>query len=303
MNPAVHVDDVRLSYGSKVALDGVSFAVPARQLTALLGPNGAGKSTTIDLITGFRKPDSGQVRVWGATPDPRDAAQAARVGVMLQGPGIPPSARPAPLLKSYAAFYADPWPVDDLMDRLGLGDIRTTFRRMSGGEQQRLKLALALVGRPDLLLADEPTAGMDPQIRRDVQHVFAELIAAGTTILLTTHDMQEATDLAERVIILDAGRVVADDSVAALVGGQEELTFVGPSGLPLDDLRAALPEALAVSESPACRYRIRGEINPMVVATVTAWASSHDAVPSQLRIGAPTLEDVYLARTGRRYEQ
>lgn len=302
MNLAVQLDEVRLSYGSKVALDGVSFSVPQHRLTALLGPNGAGKSTAIDLITGFRRPDSGRVAVFGASPDRRDPAQAARVGVMLQGAGIPPAARAIPVLRTYSGFYADPWPVDDLVDRLGLGAVTAPFRRMSGGEQQRTKLALALVGRPDLLLADEPTAGMDPQIRREVQQLFTDLIASGTTILLTSHDMQEVSELADRVVILDAGQVVADDSVANLVGGDEELTFIAPSGLPLDGLRTALAEHLTVTESPACRYRIRGEINPMVVATVTAWASSHDAVPSKLRIGAPTLEDVYLARTGRSYE-
>lgn len=301
--PAVRLEDVRLTYGPTVALDGITADIPAHQLTALLGPNGAGKSSTVDLIIGFRRPDSGTVTVLGrpaADPNPQ---QSAAVGVMLQGAGIPPGARSVPLLQTYAAYYQQPWPVDDLVERLGLGDVRAPFRRMSGGEQQRLKLALALIGRPELVIVDEPTAGMDPAIRRDVWALFTQLIDAGTTILLTTHDMAEAAELATRVIILDAGHIVADDLVASLVGSDEELTFIAPSGLPLDDLRVALPEAIDVRESPVGRYRVRGAIDPMVVSTVTAWASRHDASMSQLRIGTPTLEDVFLARTGRSYQQ
>ncbi len=221
MATAVSVHDLRKSFGGVRAVDGASWSARAGHITAVLGPNGAGKTTTIECLEGLQRPDAGTVRVldvdpWGAGPEHR-----ARVGVMLQEGGLPTTSRPLPLLRHLADLYAAPADVDDLVARLGIdGFAGTTVRRMSGGQRQRVALAAALLPRPDVLFLDEPTAGLDPHARLDVWDLVRSESARGCCVVVTTHSFEEAERLADRVVILAAGSVVADGALDEVRGGR-----------------------------------------------------------------------------------
>lgn len=294
---AVSVEGLRLAYGAVQALDGLSFTVPSGRITALLGPNGAGKTSTVEICEGYRRPDSGSVRVWGLPPDSRELR--SRVGVMLQEGGIYTSMRALPMLRHLATFYARPLDVDDLAGRLGLDSVRATYRRMSGGEKQRLALACAVVGRPDLVFLDEPSAGMDPQTRLAAWDLVEQLRADGVTVVLTTHLMDEAERLADEVVIIDHGRVVAAGPTDELTGTGEVLAFTATPGLDLSALRRRLPATSSVLEMPAGVYRVEGEIGPDLLALVTTWCADQGVLPRELSTGRRSLEDVFLDLTGR----
>jgi ABC-2 type transport system ATP-binding protein len=298
MTPPVEIDRLVKRYGAATAVDGLSMAAPAGEVTALLGPNGAGKTTTVEICEGFRRAGGGTVRVLGR--DPADRSLRARVGVMPQSGGVPVSARAGEFLRLIAALYARPADPAALLARLGLTEhARTPYKRLSGGQQQRLSLAAALVGRPELVFLDEPTAGLDPQARHATWELIEEMRAAGVTIVLTTHHMDEAERLADQVYIVDRGRVVAHGTPHALTGAERQLRFQARSGLGLDELLAALPPGSAAKESPAGHYMIEGEVRPELLATVTAWCASHGVMTEDLRIERRTLEDVFLELTGR----
>ncbi|MGQ4537382.1 ABC transporter ATP-binding protein [Dermabacteraceae bacterium P7074] len=221
-NTALEVVGLRKTYrlrGREVrAADGIDLAAHPGQITALLGPNGAGKTTTVGCCVGLLTPDAGTVRVLGQDPLHADAAHRARIGVMLQDGGLFTSAKADQLLRYAQGLYPRTWPLDDLIERLDLsGFLGRVVRRLSGGQKQRLSLALALLGRPDMLFLDEPTAGMDPQVRRQTWQLLRELTADGACVLLTTHHMEEAEQLASRIAIVAAGKVVAE-------GSSEDLT-------------------------------------------------------------------------------
>lgn len=219
--PAIEVAELRMSYGSTVVLDGVDFRVDPGEVVALLGPNGAGKTTTIEILEGFRVPSAGRVSVLGIDPIRGDEEWRARVGVVLQSWRDHARWRVRELLAHLGEFYRPystaqqprPWDTDDLLARVGLTD-KATRRTMdlSGGERRRLDVAVGLVGRPDLLFLDEPTAGFDPQARRDFHDLIRGLADQEVTILLTTHDLDEADKLADRILVLAGGRIVADGS-------------------------------------------------------------------------------------------
>jgi ABC-2 type transport system ATP-binding protein len=197
-------------YGARTVLDGVNLRVRGGELVALLGPNGAGKTTAVEVIEGYRVADGGTVRVLGVDPRTGGRALRARVGLMLQDGGLDPRSTPRDLLRLYAAFFERGRDPEALLDIVGLREVAgTRVRRLSGGERQRLSLALALVGEPEVLILDEPTAGMDPEAKRSTRGLIAELRARGRAILLTTHDLADVERLADRVVILDGGRVVA----------------------------------------------------------------------------------------------
>ncbi|HLZ37175.1 MAG TPA: ABC transporter ATP-binding protein, partial [Mycobacteriales bacterium] len=287
MPPAIEVEGLVKRYGDVRAVDEISFTVPERSVTTLLGPNGAGKTTTVEICEGYRHRDGGRVRVLGLDPDRDARALRPRIGVMLQSGGIYPGARPGEMLHHLAALYADPLDPDALLHRLGLTAARRTpFRRLSGGQAQRLSLAMAIVGRPELVFLDEPTAGLDPQARRAAWELVAELRADGVTVLLTTHHMDEAERLADLVIIIDRGRLVATGSPAALTAGgaDRQLRFRAPPGLDLDPLLAALPAGTTGKESPAGSYLLEGDVDPAFLAAVTAWCASHGVLPGELRV-------------------
>ncbi|MDP9436112.1 MAG: ABC transporter ATP-binding protein [Actinomycetota bacterium] len=299
-SPAVEVDGLVKRYGARTAVDELSLSVRPGTVLALLGPNGAGKTTTVEVCEGFRTPDAGAVRVLGRSP--RDPALRPRVGVMPQSGGAYPGLRAGEMLRLVASYAAHPHDPDDLLARLGLAEVaRTPYRRLSGGQQQRLSLATAVVGRPELVFLDEPTAGLDPQARRATWELVDALRRDGVTVVLTTHHMEEAERLADDVVIVDAGRVVAAGTVRDLTstGAAGSLRFTGPAGLDLDQLLLALPEGVVGKESPAGQYLLEGEIDPQLLASVTSWCASHGVLARDLRVEHRSLEDVFLELTGR----
>ncbi|GAA2982356.1 ABC transporter ATP-binding protein [Actinokineospora diospyrosa] len=301
--PAVEVSDLVKTYGSSTAVDGIGFAMAPGSVLALLGPNGAGKTTTVEICEGFRRADAGTVRVLGLDPHTDGARLRPRIGVMPQGGGAYPGVRAGEMLRLVAACAANPLDPAWLIDTLGLGSCaRTPYKRLSGGQQQRLSLACALVGRPELVFLDEPTAGMDPQARRLVWELVAALRADGVAVLLTTHLMEEAEALADQVVIVDGGRVVAEGTPAQLTEERPEtqaLRFRAKSGMDTGLLVAALPEGCAVSEPSPGGYLVTGTVDPQVVSTVTAWCAQQGVLAEELRVGRRSLEDVFLDLTGR----
>ncbi|GGT65843.1 ABC transporter ATP-binding protein [Streptomyces lateritius] len=302
VDTAVRVRGLVKRYGSKTAVDGLDLDVRTGTVTAVLGPNGAGKTTTIETCEGYRKADAGTVRVLGLDPVSDAAALRPRVGVMLQSGGVYSGARADEMLRHMAKLHAHPLDVDALSERLGLGSCgRTAYRRLSGGQQQRLALAMAVVGRPELVFLDEPTAGLDPQARHATWDLVRELRADGVTIVLTTHLMNEAEELADDVAIVDAGRVVAQGSPEQLCrgGAENTLRFTGRPGLDLGSLLKALPDGTAAAEMTPGAYRISGEVGPQLLATVASWCAQHGVMPDGITVERHTLEDVFLELTGK----
>ncbi len=299
---AIAVDGLVRTFGPRRAVDGLSFTVPRGSLVALLGPNGAGKTSTLDVCTGFARPDDGSVRVLGLDPWRQSAALRPRIGVMLQAGGSHAAARAGEMLDVIARCAARPLDTGWLLGTLGLEEVaRTPVRRLSGGQVQRLSLAMALVGRPELLFLDEPTAGMDPQARHLVWDLLRAARADGVTILLTTHLLDEAELLANRVVIIDHGRVVADGPPAELTrDAHGQLRFAATSGLDIELLRSALPDGYTVLESTPGRYLVEGDIVPATVATVTSFCAQMGVMPGDVQVGRRTLDDVYLELTGKR---
>ena len=300
---ALEVLDLVKRYGRRAAVDGLSLTARSGTVLALLGPNGAGKTTTVEVCEGFRQADAGSVRVLGLQPD--DRALRPRVGVMPQSGGGYPGLRAGELLRLVASYSRNPLDPDDLLDRLGLQEVaRTSWRRLSGGQQQRLSLAMAVVGRPELVFLDEPTAGLDPQSRRATWELIQALTGDGVTVLLTTHLMDEAEQLADDVVIIDHGRVLASGTVAELTshGATGQLRFRASPGLDLDQLVTALPEGTLAKESPAGQYLIEGpegRVGPQLLASVTAWCAAQGVLAQDLKVELRTLEDVFLELTGR----
>ncbi|UWE09030.1 ABC transporter ATP-binding protein [Actinacidiphila bryophytorum] len=300
--PAVEVAGLVKRYGAMTAVDGLDLAVPQGSVTAVLGPNGAGKTSTVEICEGYRRPDAGTVRVLGLDPVTQSAALRPRIGVMLQAGGVYPGARAEEMLRHTAALHAHPIDPALLIERLGLESCgRTAYRRLSGGQQQRLALAMAVVGRPELVFLDEPTAGLDPQARHATWDLVRELRADGATVVLTTHFMDEAEQLADQVVIIDGGRSIAAGTPEELCRGGAEgtLRFTGRPGLDLASLLKALPADSAAAELSPGSYRIEGKVDPQLLATVTSWCAQHGVMPDRLAVERRTLEDVFLELTGR----
>jgi ABC-2 type transport system ATP-binding protein len=301
--PAVEVRGLVKRYGAKTAVDGLDLTVERGSLTAILGPNGAGKTSTIECCEGYRRPDAGSVRILGLDPVADAAALRPRIGVMLQSGGIYQAVRAMEMLRHLASLYADPLDVDALAERLGLDSCgKTTFRRLSGGQQQRLSLALAVVGRPELVFLDEPTAGLDVQARHATWELIEQLRADGVTVILTTHLLDEAERLADKVAIIDAGRVIAYDSPQRLAESaerQDSIRFDAPAGLDLAALTGALAPDCTVRETTPGSYRVDGKISPDSLAAATAWCANLGVMPRNLTVDQRNLEDVFLDLTGR----
>jgi len=301
VSQAVEVHDLVMEYGATRAVDGLTLTVETGVTTAVLGPNGAGKTTTLETCEGYRVPQSGAVRVLGLDPVRDHAVLAPRIGVMLQSGGAWSAVRAEEMLRYVASLYAHPLPLDELTDRLGLGSCgRTPYRRLSGGQQQRLGLALAIVDRPDLVFLDEPTAGLDPQARHATWDLVRDLGAAGVTVVLTTHYMEEAERLADQVYVVDRGKVIAAGSPQELTSrSQRTIRFRARPGLDTRELATALPAESAVTEPAPGLYRVDGEVTPHVLSTVTAWCAGQGVMPEGLAVERHTLEDVFLELTGR----
>ena len=301
--PAVEVSGLVKRYGSAVAVNGLDLTMDRGSVLALLGPNGAGKTTTVELCEGFLRPDGGAIRVLGLDPVRDGAELRTRIGVMPQGGGAYPGVRTEEMLRLVATCAANPLDPAWLLDMLGLsGARRTPYKRLSGGQQQRLSLACALVGRPELVFLDEPTAGLDPQARRLVWDLVRALRADGVGVLLTTHLMDEAETLADQVVIIDHGRVVASGTPRELTSGgsaEQQLRFRARPGLDTRLLVDALPENLKVDEIGPGNYLVAGCIDPQVVSTVTSWCAQQGVLAEELRVARRSLEDVFLELTGR----
>jgi ABC-2 type transport system ATP-binding protein len=292
---AVEVVGLTVRYGEVTAVDEVSFEAQAGQITALLGPNGAGKTTTVEVLEGFRRPDAGRTSVIGLDPQADHAALTRRVGVMLQAGGVGPGVRVLEALRHAAALYEDSLEPAALLERVGLtGTERRTWRQISGGEQRRLALALALIGRPQVAFLDEPGSGVDPQGRLAIREVVAGLRDDGATVVLTTHDLDEAERLADHVVILDHGTVVAAGTPDALRadGAQDEVRFGAPAGVDVAALSTRI--GADVTEVSPGEYLVTAPGSPALVAALTAWLAEHDLPLGDLRAGRPRLEDVFL---------
>jgi len=302
---AIEVRGLRKRYGPLQVLDGLDVAVPRGELVALLGPNGAGKTTTVEILEGYRSWDGGDVRVLGLDPARDRAMLHARVGLMLQHGGITPQGRPRELVRLHARFYADPADPDELLDLLGLTHAANRrYRLLSGGEKQRLSLALALVGRPELLVLDEPTAGMDPAAKAVVRSLVADLRSAGRTILLTTHELADVERLADRVVVMDRGRVVAAGTPAELVAGSGPVLrfrLAGANGdgveleaSELEALGGALGGTLAPDGGPG-RHRLAGRApDPRAIAYLADWCEQRGLLLAELQTSGGTLEERFL---------
>jgi ABC-2 type transport system ATP-binding protein len=296
---AVEVRELVVRYGSLVAVDRLSFSAEAGELIALLGPNGAGKTSTVETLEGYRRPSSGSVRVLGFDPIADHASLMPRIGVMLQSGGVYPGIRVLEALRLFAAYYDDSVDPDELLELVGLSAVAgTVWRRLSGGEQQRLSLALALIGRPSVAFLDEPTAGIDPAGRQVVRTIVRQLRDSGVCVLLTTHDLEDAQRLADRVLIIDRGRLVASGTPAELMTASagDEIRFGAPSGLDVAALGARV--GAVVEEVTPGEYRVAVAAAPATVAALTAWLAEHDLPLADLRAGRQTLEDVFLRLTG-----
>jgi ABC-2 type transport system ATP-binding protein len=304
--PAVEVRDLVMRYGSDAhritAVDGLSLDVQLGTVTSILGPNGAGKTTTLETCEGFRKAQSGTVRVLGLDPITDAAALKPRIGVMLQSGGAWVGVRAHEMLRHMASLYAHPLDIDVLIERLGLESCgRTTFRRLSGGQQQRLSLAMALVGRPELVFLDEPTAGLDPQARRAVWELVDELRSDGVTVVLTTHFMDEAETLSDFVHIVDAGKVIASGAPAELTasGADNTVRFTAQPGIDVAALATALPHETKVEELQPGTYLLTGDVDPALLAALTAWFADRSLLVSSVLVQRQTLEDRFLTLTGK----
>jgi ABC-2 type transport system ATP-binding protein len=300
--PAIAVADLEKGYGAVRAVAGLSFTVEPGEVFGLLGPNGAGKTTTVETLEGYRRPDAGTVRVLGLDPD-RDGAQLRpRIGVMLQEGGLYPGLRPLELLRLFAAYYDDPESPEILLDTVGLRDSeRTPVRRLSGGQAQRLSLACALIGKPEVVFLDEPTAGMDPHARATTWKLVRDLAAGGTTVLLTTHAMDEAEHLCDRVAIITGGRLAALGTPVELTqhaAAADEIWFAAVPGLDRRALAAALGAGVdgVVEERPG-EYVLHIPATPARIAELACWLRDQGVTLAALQAGRRSLEDVFLQIT------
>ncbi|MGH3389024.1 MAG: ATP-binding cassette domain-containing protein [Actinomadura sp.] len=298
MASAVVVAELRKSYGAVAAVRGVSFTVEEGEIFALLGPNGAGKTTTLEILEGFRTRDAGRVDVLGGDPgDPAGGrALRERIGVVLQDIAVEPYLTVRETVARNAGYYPAPRDVDEVLRLVGLaGQERRKVRALSGGQKRRLDLALGMIGGPALLFLDEPTTGFDPSARRSAWRLVSDLRDAGTTILLTTHYMEEAQELADRVAVISGGRIVAEGAPAT-IGGRDTARA---------RIRFALPVGCTAAELPVAATPEGGGLVTVETAEptealhlLTGWALRRGVPLDRLTVERPSLEDVYLRLTG-----
>jgi ABC-2 type transport system ATP-binding protein len=293
----IEVEHLVKRFGRFAAVEDISFKVPAGQVAAVLGPNGAGKTTTIEILEGFLAPSGGTARVLGTDPRRGDRAWRARIGLVLQSTSLDMQLTVAEAVSLYAGLFPRPMVAADVIEMIGLGpDAVTRIGALSGGQRRRVDLALGIIGRPEILFLDEPTTGLDPEARRELWAVIQSLVAEGTTVLLTTHYIEEAQHLADRVIVLADGRLVADATPGQLRarGGTPVIRYRVPAGTPARDLPARLAHYVNTA---------RGELT-LPSADLTAdlgelvsWARRTSADLTGLEVAPPSLEDAYLSLT------
>jgi ABC-2 type transport system ATP-binding protein len=293
----IEVDNLRRRYGPYEAVRGVSFTVNHGELFALLGTNGAGKTSTMELIEGLSSPSGGQVRVLAADPYRARATVRPRIGIMLQEGGFPSDATVIEMTRMWAGTLSRARPPGEALELVGLDHrTRTPVKQISGGERRRLDLALAILGRPDVLFLDEPTTGLDPESRRNTWRLIRSLLVDGATVLLTTHYLEEAEELADRLAIMHRGEIVAAGTVDEVVAGNPaRITFELPAGVPLAAV-PPLPGALTVSEpAPDGRIEVRTDRLPESLAALLAWAIPAGVALKGLSARSASLEEAFLA--------
>jgi len=297
--PVIEIQGLRMSYGTLDAVAGIDLEIQAGEVFAFLGPNGAGKTTTVEILEGYRHRTAGEVRVLGADPEGAGADWRARIGVVLQESEPEPELTVAECVSLYASYYATARPVKEALELVGLAD-HSSVRcgRLSGGQRRRLDVALALIGNPELLFLDEPTTGFDPSARHATWEVIAGLRDEGTTVFLTTHYMEEAEYLADRMAIIAEGRIVASGTATSLGAGiadESTIRFTLPSGTPTTELPPSLVPAV-VSATEAMVEAKTDDPLPLLGA-LSAWATERGIHLPDLEVSRPTLEDIYLRLT------
>jgi ABC-2 type transport system ATP-binding protein len=293
-HPAIEAHSLRKSYGEVEALKGVDLTVRRGEVFALLGPNGAGKTTTIEILEGHRAKDSGEVRVLGFDPATGEREFRSRIGIVLQNAGVERFLTVEEVLELFRGYYPKPRPLDELLLIVGLQEKRKSLvRRLSGGQVRRLDTALALAGDPDLLFLDEPTSGFDPEARRGAWEMIAGLRELGKTVLLTTHYMEEAERLSDRLAVIVKGRIVAEGTVESLRRGQAAAT------ISFRDSAATLPEPIRASAHLANgRVMIETDNPTPLLHDLTGWAVNTGIELEELRVASTSLEDIYLRLVG-----
>jgi ABC-2 type transport system ATP-binding protein len=302
MSVALTVENLRKSYGPVEAVRGISFAVLSGEIYGLLGPNGAGKTSTIECIIGLRTPDAGSITVCDldVLRYPRQVKE--RIGVALQATALPDKITPREALKLFASFYRNPHDPDDLIQRFSLNEkANARFETLSGGQKQRLAIALALINNPDVLFLDEPTAGLDPQSRRELHDVIRQTRAAGKTVLLTTHYIEEAQQLCDRLAVIDGGRIIASGTPAELIASAKApphvtfTTVIAPNVERLEKL-SAVTSAKVRGETATLHTTQPGQT---IIDLVNLLQSDPQNDLVELAIHKPSLEDVFIELTGR----
>lgn len=296
---AVSVESLVKRYGAVAAVDRLSLEIGAGEIFALLGPNGAGKTTTIEILEGYRSADEGRVRVLGLDPHRQPSSLRRRVGVMLQDGGLYPGIKVSEAVRLFASYYQDPLDPDTLIEEMGLGQRRSSYvRRLSAGERQRLSMALALVGKPELVFLDEPTAGMDPRGRAGTWEKIRELRDRGTTVVLTTHLLDEAERLAGRVAIIDRGKLVALGSPSSIAGPSHGIEFGAASEFDRDELSDALGSSVLIKSQGV--YVVEAKPSPELIAALASHLAARNVLITKLYAGQGSLEEVFLRLTDER---
>jgi ABC-2 type transport system ATP-binding protein len=299
---AVEVDGLTVRYGELVAVNDISFAAQAGMVTAVLGPNGAGKTSTIEVCEGYRHAAGGTVRVLGLDPATHQRQLGERIGVMLQEGGVYPSGRVLDTVRHYCALYSKGVDATALVEQVGLTDrANATWRRLSGGEKQRLSLALALAARPEVAFLDEPTSGVDVHGRDTIRRIVRDLAAQGCAVVLATHELDEAERLADRVVIFDGGQVIADGTLDELRKGHDEIRFRSAPNLDLHALATSI--GMVASQVGHDEYVIDAPPHPRLMAQLTAWLADQGHPLLDVRAGAQRLEDVFRRLTGDQAQQ
>ena len=295
--PAVSVENLIVNYGSVCAVGGVSFSANAGEVTTVLGPNGAGKTSTIEVCEGFRVPSSGRVRVLGLDPRTQRGELNKQMGVMLQNGGVYPSARVGEVARHYCNLYGESVDPEELLAQVGLSELRgRSWRRLSGGERQRLSLAMALAAQPVVAFLDEPTSGVDVNGRDLIRNIIGRLAKNGCAVVVATHELDEAERIADKVIIFNHGKVIADGSLKELRDGRDEIRFRSPSTFDLAELSRHL--GLELKKVDEYEFLVIGSADAQRIAALSQWMASAGAEISDLRAGQQRLEDVFKRLTG-----
>ncbi|WP_350268792.1 ABC transporter ATP-binding protein [Brevibacterium sp. CBA3109] len=301
---ALTIRGLQYSYGAHHVVDGIDLDAATGSILGVLGPNGAGKSTTISLAVGTRAPDAGRVEIFGHDPFRNHARTSLLAGVMLQDGGLPMSAKPLQVLRHLASLYPSPLSVDELADPLGLHEFSTrTIRRLSGGQKQRVALAAALIGRPRLVFLDEPCAGLDPQARAVVHDFIRELAAASVAVVLTTHDLAEAEELADEVVVIDRGRIIAqgapEDLRSASPTGRRLVITVGRQLQPAPRELLATMNTIAPTSVAGPALVVDGDLDSAQIAGLCAAVADAGLAITDLDMHSQSLADVFFELTGR----